>query len=120
MSAIRLACKATRFPDACQASLTSRVLHDSNPTPVEVIGSALNVSAQNLNKGQAMVQQILESSAHNPNRSRAAQTCLEVLGLSEARTSQADDAMSRGNLRDARAWASAALCYQYDCWSGKI
>ncbi|CAO2833807.1 unnamed protein product [Amaranthus hypochondriacus] len=118
MSAIRLACKATRFPDACQASLTSRILHDSNPTPVEVIGSALNVSAQNLNKGQAMVQQILESSAHNPNRSRAAQTCLEVLGFSEARTSQADDAMSRGNLRDARAWASAALCYQYDCWSG--
>lgn len=89
-----------------------------DPSPVDVIQSALQASAHSLKTGQSMVQKILDSSAHNLNRSRAAKTCLEVLGNSEVRTSAAEDALSRGKLRDARAWASAALCYQYDCWSG--
>lgn len=116
VAAIRLACQATRFPDACQSMLVGGGSQGS--TPVEIIHSAFQVSAQNLKTGQSMVQGILDSSAHNPNRSRAAQTCLEVLGNSQVRTSAAEDALSRGKLKDARAWASAALCYQYDCWSG--
>uniref|UniRef100_A0A803N6W3 pectinesterase n=2 Tax=Chenopodium quinoa TaxID=63459 RepID=A0A803N6W3_CHEQI len=89
-----------------------------DPTPAEIIQLAFQVSTQNLKTGQAMVQEILEASAHNPNRSRASQTCLEVLGNSQARSSAAEDALARGKLRDARAWGSAALSYQYDCWSG--
>ncbi|XP_021755316.1 probable pectinesterase/pectinesterase inhibitor 51 [Chenopodium quinoa] len=113
---IRQACRATRFPDACQSMLAGRASKD--PTPAGIIQLAFQVSTQNLKTGQAMVQEILDASAHNPNRSRAAQTCLEVLGNSQARSSAAEDALARGKLKDARALGSAALSYQYDCWSG--
>lgn len=89
-----------------------------DPKPVDIIQSAISVSVENLKTGQGMVQNILDSSAHNPNRSRAAKTCLEVLQNSAFRSAAARDALSRGKVKDARAWASAALSYQYDCWSG--
>ncbi|KNA05831.1 hypothetical protein SOVF_186670 [Spinacia oleracea] len=115
--AIHQACQATSLPDVCQSMLSGRA-GPQDQTPVGIIKAAFQVSSQNLKTGQSMVQQILSDSAHNPNRSRAAQTCLEVLGNSQVRTSAAEDALSRGKLKDARAWTSAALCYQYDCWSG--
>ncbi|KAA8531050.1 hypothetical protein F0562_005759 [Nyssa sinensis] len=65
-----------------------------------------------------MVQTILDSSAGNPNRTTAAKNCLEGLHNSEYRISSADGALPGGRIKDARAWMSAALLYQYDCWSG--
>ncbi|XP_074273460.1 putative pectinesterase/pectinesterase inhibitor 51 [Silene latifolia] len=114
-NAIQQACRATRYPDACQ-SMVSAI--GSGTTSASVIQSAFTVSAANLNTGQAMVKDILDGSAQDQNRSRAAQTCLEVLNMSEHRIISAADALARGKVRDARAWASAGLLYQYDCWSG--
>lgn len=42
---------------------------------------------------------------------------MEVLPDSEYRIGLANDALPRGRIKDARAWMSAALLYQYDCWS---
>lgn len=65
-----------------------------------------------------MVNSILESSVGNQNRTLAAKNGREALSNSMYRLSSTDDALTRGRIKDARAWASAALAYQYSCWSG--
>jgi hypothetical protein len=75
-------------------------------------------SSTNLRTAQSMVKSILDSSVGNQNRTTATKNCLEVLNNSQYRISiSTDDALPRGKLKDARAWMSAALLYQYDCWS---
>ncbi|KAB1210306.1 putative pectinesterase/pectinesterase inhibitor 51 [Morella rubra] len=65
-----------------------------------------------------MVKSILDSSSKSQNRTTAATNCLEVLHNSDYRMSlTTNDALLRGRIKDARAWMSAALLYQYDCWS---
>ncbi|CAN6697652.1 unnamed protein product [Malus baccata var. baccata] len=113
---IQLACKATRFPEACQASL-GKVVTDPNATPLETIHFAVQVADDGLKTAQGMVHTILDSSAGNINRSTAAKNCLDVLGNSHYRISLATDGLSRGRVKNARASMSAALLYQYDCWS---
>ncbi|XP_057492812.1 probable pectinesterase/pectinesterase inhibitor 51 [Actinidia eriantha] len=114
---IHQACAATRFPDTCESSLVQSNHVPQNPNPVQIIGSAIWVSAQNLKTAQSMAQTILDSSAGNLNRSTAAKNCLELLHGSDYRTSSTAGALSQGRIKDARAWMSASLLYQYDCWS---
>ncbi|XP_059640649.1 probable pectinesterase/pectinesterase inhibitor 51 [Cornus florida] len=114
---IHLACKATRFPDTCESSLANSNHVPPNPNPTQIIESAMWVSDQNLKTAQSMVQDILDSSAGNFNRSNAAKNCVEFLRNSEYRTTQTADALPLGRIKDARAWMSAGLLYQYDCWS---
>ncbi|KAI5344445.1 hypothetical protein L3X38_012322 [Prunus dulcis] len=113
---IQQACKATRFPDSCQASLAGLVTNP-NTTPIQIIQSAIQVSTDGLQTAQKMVKSILDSSAGNENRTTAAKNCLDVLHNSEYRISLSTDSLSRGSIRNARASMSAALLYQYDCWS---
>ncbi|GAV56837.1 Pectinesterase domain-containing protein/PMEI domain-containing protein [Cephalotus follicularis] len=115
---IQQACNATRNPQACEISLSHSNQVPPNPTPLQIIQSAFWVSSQNLKTAQTMVKSILDASAGNQNRTNAANTCLQVLSMSEARTSSANDSLPRGRIKDARAWMSAGLAYQYDCWSG--
>ncbi|XP_042495345.1 probable pectinesterase/pectinesterase inhibitor 51 [Macadamia integrifolia] len=115
---IRQACKATRFPNSCEGALIQSSNLTQNAKPIEIIQAAMSISAQNLKTAQSMVKNILDRSSGNLNRSKAAMTCLEVLHNSEYRLSSAADVLPRGRMKDARAWMSAALCYQYDCWSG--
>ncbi|PKI60176.1 hypothetical protein CRG98_019446 [Punica granatum] len=115
--ALQLACKATRFPDLCASSLSSK----SPPVgsdPTQILDAAISVSADNLKTAQGMVKRILDSSAGNANRTTAANNCLQVLDNSAYRTQATVGALPRGKTKDARAWLSAALLYQYDCWSG--
>ncbi|PON72480.1 Pectinesterase inhibitor domain containing protein [Parasponia andersonii] len=115
--AVQQACKATRFQEQCEASLceSGRVL--PRPDPVQIIQAAIGVSAENLQTANRMARSILESSAGNLNRTTAALNCLEFLRNSDHRTRLANEALPRGRTKDARAWMSAALLYQYDCWS---
>lgn len=66
-----------------------------------------------------MVNDILGASAGNLNRTNAAKNCLELLNYSDFRSDQTALALTRDKIKikDARAWMSAALVYQYDCWS---
>ncbi|KAA3479831.1 putative pectinesterase/pectinesterase inhibitor 51 [Gossypium australe] len=111
-SQIRLACHSTRFPQPCESFLTL----PPNPTSLQIILSAISVSSHNLKTGQSMVKSILESSKGNLNRTNAASICDEILSNSDYRINSTVYALSRGKIKDARAWMSAALCYQYDCW----
>ncbi|XWS33169.1 hypothetical protein CRYUN_Cryun22dG0056400 [Craigia yunnanensis] len=115
-SQIHLACQSTRFPQPCETSLTQSSSLPPNPTSLQIIQSAISVSSQNLKTGQSMVKSILDSSKGNLNRTNAATTCVEILSYSAYRINSANDGLTRGNIKDARAWMSAALCYQYDCW----
>ncbi|XP_047313395.1 probable pectinesterase/pectinesterase inhibitor 51 [Impatiens glandulifera] len=112
------ACKATRFPDLCTSSATSLHLPPS-PSPVEIIQSAMQLSSDKLKSAISMVQSILDTSAaqKNLNRSTAAKNCLELLHNSQHRIYLSTDALPRGKIKDVRAWMSAALLFQYDCWN---
>ncbi|KAI9391579.1 hypothetical protein POPTR_007G107300v4 [Populus trichocarpa] len=109
------ACKATRFQDTCVSSLSNPNV-PRNPTPLQIIQSAISVSNTNLKTAQSMVKSILDSSTGNINRTTAAKNCVEALINSQYRiTRSTDDALPRGRVKDARAWMGAALLYQYDC-----
>lgn len=112
---IHEACKASRDPPACESSLSSA---PPNLKILDIIQLAIRVSAENLKTAQSMVNDILKASAGNLNRTNAAKTCLEVLNYSEYRSHQTVEALTGGKIKDARARMTAALVYQYDCWSG--
>nr|DAD22628.1 TPA_asm: hypothetical protein HUJ06_024091 [Nelumbo nucifera] len=116
-SEIQQACKATRYPDTCATTVSQSSNLPQNPKPIDIIQSAISVSTQNLQTALSMAKAILDSSTGNPNRSTAAKNCLELLTYSEYRISSTVDVLPRGRIKDARAWMSAALLYQYDCWS---
>ncbi|KAL6219817.1 hypothetical protein ACLB2K_007576 [Fragaria x ananassa] len=83
LTQIQLACKATRFPDTCQSSLSQLPDLPPNPTPVETIALAVRVSSDGLHTAQKMVNDILGASKGNQNRTTAANNCLDVLKNSE-------------------------------------
>ncbi|KAD5960559.1 hypothetical protein R6Q59_013632 [Mikania micrantha] len=109
----RQACKATRFQQLCESSLASY----PNANPVEIIQSALTVSGENLRQAQSMAESILAAAAGDLNHTTAGKNCIEHLQNSGYRLKLTADAMSRGDTKDGRAWTSAGLSYQYDCWS---
>ncbi|MCE3217040.1 hypothetical protein HAX54_010156 [Datura stramonium] len=114
---IRGACKASRDPSTCEASFHHHF--PSNLTALQIIYSALGRSSHKLTKAQAAVKDILKSSAGNINVTVAARNCVEGLDYSEYRFKQTvNDALARGEMKDARAWMSAALGYQHGCSSG--
>ncbi|XP_057417054.1 probable pectinesterase/pectinesterase inhibitor 51 [Lotus japonicus] len=112
---IQQACKATRFPQQCESSLSHL---PPNPTSLQLLQSAISATSTNLATAQSMVKSILDSASGSRNRSVAATTCLEVLANSQHRISLANDSLPHGKNKDARAWLSAALAYQYDCRNG--
>ncbi|KAL2944402.1 putative pectinesterase/pectinesterase inhibitor 51 [Bienertia sinuspersici] len=112
-------CKATQYPQTCQTSLLNS---SPNPgpslSPTHFIQATLSLTSHHIRTAQSMAQTILRTFPNHHNRSMASRTCLNYLSLSSYRTRISSNAvLSRATLHDARAWASAALTYQYDCWS---
>ncbi|KAK9110417.1 hypothetical protein Sjap_018477 [Stephania japonica] len=112
---IQSACNATRFPAACASALTQYTTNLS--APLEILTASISISSHILTAAQLKAWKILESSLDNRNRSSAARICLEVLQNANLRQSAAAAALPRRRNKDARAWLSASLVYQYDCWS---
>ncbi|XP_075514653.1 putative pectinesterase/pectinesterase inhibitor 51 [Primulina tabacum] len=115
---IRETCKASLDPQTCEAWLSHSNTAPANAAVLDVIQSAVKVSSRNLETGRGMVQNILDASVGNQNRSYAATTCLNILRYSDYRLNLTGGALVGGSIKDARAWVSAALAYQYGCWSG--
>ncbi|KAL9340280.1 hypothetical protein Peur_066499 [Populus x canadensis] len=116
---IHLACNATQHPQTCESSLGEANVVPPNPTPLQVIQSAIFVSSQNLTTARSILNSLLASTT-NPNITTAAKICLEVLGYSQYRISSANQSLTRGEIKNARAWMSAGLSYQNDCYGGLI
>ncbi|KAK1421551.1 hypothetical protein QVD17_23976 [Tagetes erecta] len=107
------ACKATRYEQLCQSSLTNY----PKSNPMQIIQSALTISSDNLRQAQSKAQSILESATGNINQTTAANNCIEHLRNSAYRLKSTADALQHGDTKNGRAWTSAGLAYQYDCWS---
>ncbi|CAH9109790.1 unnamed protein product [Cuscuta europaea] len=113
----RNACKVSADPSMCESQLASSDLIPPNPTAVQIIEAAMGVSSQKLQQAKSMVNDILNRSQQNHNRTVAAETCLELYGYVEPRMKSVGEALQSGKIKDARAWMSAVLVYHYDCWS---
>lgn len=113
---IQETCKASRDATTCEKWLSASNHVPRNATVLQVIYSALRATVQDLQRGGAMAKAILNSSAGNVNRTRAANNCLDLVRYADHRVGLAGGAVER-RIKDARAWLSAALVYQYDCWS---
>lgn len=113
-AAAPLVCRATRFPSSCDSSLPSS--SDDLPT-LHLLLAAINSSAQSLPAARSMSQSLLSTAGADKARANAAANCLEFLSYSDHRTGLTIGAVAAGRIKDARAWMSAALLFQYDCWS---
>ncbi|XP_020576909.1 probable pectinesterase/pectinesterase inhibitor 51 [Phalaenopsis equestris] len=110
------ACQATRNPVSCADRLSNSTPPlPPNATASDIILTIFNTSLSDLLTARSAVQSILDNSPSDLNRTNAARICLQVLSYSTRRLSAAtfSDLFSP----DSRAWAGAALLYQYDCWS---
>nr|XP_043632067.1 probable pectinesterase/pectinesterase inhibitor 51 [Erigeron canadensis] len=112
------ACKATRNQPLCQSSLSQY----PNTTPLDIIQSALSVSLNNIPTSLNMVQQILNASKDVLDHVIACQNCVQHLTNSQHRLKKIKEMLllskdDKSNYKQARAWTSAGLAYQYDCWS---
>ncbi|KAI6691901.1 hypothetical protein NL676_019611 [Syzygium grande] len=119
---VTLACRATRFQDLCVSSLSrSKPPVTKRPSPsLSVILAAVAASSDGLNTAQSMVKSVLASSSghRSLNLTVHSKNCLQILPLSQHRMSlTVSAALPRGRIKDARAYMSAALEYQYNCWS---
>ena len=116
---IQEACKATRYPSACESSLHQDQKLPNPASASLITNSALSLSSRHLQTAQSMANSILQNFPHHRNRSMAARTCLDLFSMSAFRLKMASSSSlsSRGRIKDARAWTGAALTYQYDCWS---
>ncbi|KAK7358844.1 hypothetical protein VNO77_00784 [Canavalia gladiata] len=103
---IKQACKATRFPQECESSLSQYKNLPPNPTPLQLLQSTIAVSSGNLVTAQSMVKSLLDSSAGNLNLTVAATICIELLNNSQQRISLTNNALPRGKTKDARAMLS--------------
>lgn len=110
---ITQACKATRYQQLCESSL----IHYPSTTPLQLIQSSLSISSQNLITAQSMAQTILQSSKGILDHTTAANNCIDLLRNSEYRLKSTVEVLPRGEIKNGRAWISAGLAYQYDCWS---
>ncbi|CAI9108977.1 OLC1v1008699C1 [Oldenlandia corymbosa var. corymbosa] len=115
---IREACKASKTPPSCETSLSQATGGPPSGTLMDTIKLAIWVSQTNVKTTQTMVNDILAVSRGNLNRTNAAKTCVEVLNYSDYRSNMTVAALATGKInKDTRAWMSAAMVYQYDCWS---
>ncbi|KAK4366905.1 hypothetical protein RND71_014785 [Anisodus tanguticus] len=117
---IQGACKASRDPPTCESSLTDSSYFPSNLTTVQIILSALSISSQNLTSAQSMVKNLLDTAAGNVNLTVAAKNCLQGLDYSSYRHNLTAIALPLGEIKDARAYNSAALGYQIGCSSNLL
>lgn len=115
------ACRATRFQDLCVSTLSRSKppLTKYSSQSLSAILAAVAVSSDGLNTAQSMVKSLLApSSGHRSlNLTVHSKNCLQLLPLSHYRMSSTASALPRGGVKDARAYMSAALEYQYNCWS---
>ncbi|XP_052196616.1 probable pectinesterase/pectinesterase inhibitor 64 [Diospyros lotus] len=115
------ACGATRHPQTCESTLSSPPNQASANAQYDAVGMlqyATKVVAGELKVARNTVSHIADTVVDNQNVSRAAKICVELLENAAYRMSSTSEALPRGEIKDARAWMSAALVYESACMSG--
>lgn len=111
--------KHARPPGTPQsANPPSLNLTTSPQTTTPTISSSLpSASLQWISRPcNSMLRPSSNASTSDRNRTNAAENYLQFLTFSDKRLAAAYKAIRGSGPADARAWDSAALLYQYDCW----
>lgn len=109
---VKEVCKATEYFSTCEETISS-----SNPqNTTDVLLAAIDVSAVSVCTVLKKITAIRSASEDNFNRTKASDTCLELLRQSTRRLRMAGVAIPRSEIDDSIAWTSAALIYQNDCF----
>ncbi|KAI3794602.1 hypothetical protein L1987_37234 [Smallanthus sonchifolius] len=111
---IQQACKATRYQKLCESSLAPH----PNRNATEIIQSTLKIAYKDSSTGRVMAYSIIWKSEGMLNRRAPASDCGRYLQNSYYRLKSTIDALSRGEIKNGRAWTSAALTDQHECVSG--
>ncbi|KAM0038744.1 putative pectinesterase [Helianthus debilis subsp. tardiflorus] len=107
------ACKVTKDQKKCEESLKETPTKNA----MEIIQTALNISYSTNRIAQSMTQSLYEASVGNLSVITITKNCIDYLENSAYRLTSTIDAFPRHEIKNCRAWTSAALTYQYDCWS---
>jgi len=114
---IDLACQASQYPNLCHSSLNANSKISENAGPEEIIDAAMDLSSDGTTQSYLHSKQLL-STSNNANFTGAVKDCLEFLQgsmryIGKSRTQE----LNPRNIKDVKAWMSAALTYQNDCSS---
>nr|QIR83160.1 pectin methylesterase 2 [Cunninghamia lanceolata] len=118
---ISAACQASQFAEACKSSLMNTSLGSKRAGAEEIVKTAIGLSLDGVKESYRLSESLLASAtdSHNFNSTVAAHYCLEAMGAA-IRTFSRSGAASlgkRAEVKDGRAWMSAALTYEYDFYS---
>lgn len=114
------ACQASLFPDDCKSSLMiSSVATKRGAEAVEIIKAAMGLSSDGVTHCYHLSEAILSIALATAdfNMTVAGRNCLETLSAAIARISRSIAAPLQITVKDAQTWISAALTYQYGCYS---
>lgn len=117
---ISAACQASQFPDDCKSSLmSSSVATKRGAGAVEIVEAAMGLSSDGVTHSYILSESILSIAFASAdfNMTVAARNCLESLNATIRSISKSMAAPLLITVKDAQAWISAALTYQYGCYS---
>ncbi|KAH7283740.1 hypothetical protein KP509_34G021900 [Ceratopteris richardii] len=120
LSLIISACKATLFPNECQASLGSDNSSIVATSADSLVSSSIVLARTEIMSLRLRSQDLLQAS-HNINLTTAAEECVYLLGRAasflDKSKATAFNQQLPWQVADAQAWTSAALTYVNDCRS---
>lgn len=117
---ISAACQASQSPDDCKSSLmNTSVATKRGAGAVEIVEAAMGLCSDGVAHSYLLSDSILSTAIASAdfNLTVAARNCLLSLTASIARISRSMAAPLQITVKDAQSWISAALTYQYGCYS---
>ncbi|KAL3681057.1 hypothetical protein R1sor_024013 [Riccia sorocarpa] len=116
-SKVSVACQATRYPDICKTTLaTDPRSASSDSTALTQLAIDLGVTGSSRDSTS-----ILQMKAGEPldlDTAAGADVCFESLDYAVSTLTTARNSLTISPIEDIQAWMSAALQFQYDCFSG--
>ncbi|KAL2621042.1 hypothetical protein R1flu_001247 [Riccia fluitans] len=116
-STLALACQANRYPDICTTTLAAdprSATADSTALTRLAIDLAVTGSTRDL----ASVLQMRAGEPLDLDATAGADVCSESLDYAVSTLTASRDSLAVSPIEDVQAWMSAALQFQYDCFSG--
>lgn len=117
---ISAACQASQSPDNCKSSLmNSSVATKQGAGAVEIVEAVMGLCSDGVAHSYHLSNTILSTAIASSdfNLTVAARNCLVSLSATIARISRSMAAPLEITVKDAQSWISAALTYQYGCYS---
>jgi pectinesterase inhibitor-like protein len=116
-SLIPLVCQATRYQELCSSSLSTDPRSSTAGNSTDLVKNAIDLGYVSQQESITIIQNFQNSSELDINSTSAALVCGETLEYGSARLAMSRDSLLVKPMQDIQAWLSAALQFQYDCFS---